>query len=318
MDSQPKQANTMIARSKKELGTSEVNDKGNVVATRFGQLLGTFGSNEMGICKQNSILEEEINCETTLSVREAATHQSLSGGQGFFKCGCKSKCLSNQDYLEKNEMLLDVLEEKKEMPLDVLEEKKEMLLDVLEEKREMLLDVLEEKKEMPLDVLEEKKEMLLDVLEEKKEMPLINVCKKLYILNLNVDIFDNLDIPKQRTSPDNYVNSFGRKLINFCKNNNMFILNGRLFVDRVDIHSPLFLELNCEKVSLEETKSFSTNDTEHIGKWRHEKILEFKGNINIDEVDELFSRLLEKSENLDVVDQNCINVIVDDVTNILL
>ncbi|CAC5364517.1 unnamed protein product [Mytilus coruscus] len=85
-----------------------------------------------------------------------------------------------------------------------------------------------------------------------------------------------------------------------------------------DIHSPLFLELNCEKVSLEETKSFSTNDTEHIGKWKHEKILEFKGNINTDEVDELFSRLLEKSENLDVVDQNCINVIVDDVTNILL
>ncbi|XP_071140618.1 uncharacterized protein [Mytilus edulis] len=104
MDSQLKQANTMIARSKKELGTAEVgqtvaipipmfdrgkgdsrnllgrvievNDKGNaVVATRFGQLLGTFGTNEMGICKQNLILEEEINCETTLSVREAATHQ---------------------------------------------------------------------------------------------------------------------------------------------------------------------------------------------------------------------------------------------------
>ncbi|CAG2245818.1 unnamed protein product [Mytilus edulis] len=47
----------------------QVNDKGNaVVATRFGQLLGTFGTNEMGICKQNLILEEEINCETTLSV----------------------------------------------------------------------------------------------------------------------------------------------------------------------------------------------------------------------------------------------------------
>ncbi|CAG2228284.1 unnamed protein product [Mytilus edulis] len=77
--------------------TQKVNDKGNaVVATRFGQLLGTFGTNEMGICKQNLILEEEINCETTLSVREAATHQSLSGGQGFFKCSCKSKCLSNR------------------------------------------------------------------------------------------------------------------------------------------------------------------------------------------------------------------------------
>ncbi|XP_071149089.1 SCAN domain-containing protein 3-like [Mytilus edulis] len=128
MDSQMKQANTMIARSKKELGTAEVgqtvavpipmfdrgkgdsrnllgrvievNDKGK--ATRFGQLLGTFGTNEMGICKQNLILEEEINCETTLSVREAATHQSLSGGQGFFKCYCKTKCLSNRCKCKKN------------------------------------------------------------------------------------------------------------------------------------------------------------------------------------------------------------------------
>ncbi|XP_063415454.1 uncharacterized protein LOC134697237 [Mytilus trossulus] len=81
----------------------EVNDKGNaVVATRFGQLLGTFGTNEMGICKQNLILEEDINCETTLSVREAATDQSLSGGQGFFKCSCKTKCLSNRCKCKKN------------------------------------------------------------------------------------------------------------------------------------------------------------------------------------------------------------------------
>ncbi|XP_071127764.1 uncharacterized protein [Mytilus edulis] len=131
MDSQLKQANTMIARSKKELGTAEVgqtvavpipmfdrgkgdsrnllgrvievNDKGNaVVATRFGQLLGTFGTIEMGICKQNLILEEEINCKTTLSVREAATHQSLSGGQEFFKCSCKTICLSNRCKCKKN------------------------------------------------------------------------------------------------------------------------------------------------------------------------------------------------------------------------
>lgn len=59
-----------------------VNDQGNAVAaTRFGQLLGTFWLNEKGICKQHYILEEEINCKTTLSVREAETRQSFSGGQ---------------------------------------------------------------------------------------------------------------------------------------------------------------------------------------------------------------------------------------------
>jgi hypothetical protein len=29
------------------------------------------------------MLQEEINCETTISVREAASNQSLSGGKGF-------------------------------------------------------------------------------------------------------------------------------------------------------------------------------------------------------------------------------------------
>lgn len=146
------------------------------------------------------------------------------------------------------------------------------------------------------------------------------------------------------------MNSFGR-------NNNMLILNGGLFADRVgnptsrhwsfvdyvlssanmmclikdfeildccslfsDIHFPLLLELNCEKVSLEETRSFFSNDTGHkvkSCKWKHAKIIEFKGYINTNKVDELFSRL-EKSEKIDVVDQNWINVIVDDVTNILL
>jgi hypothetical protein len=48
-----------------------------------------FGTNEMSICKQDLILQEELNYETSISVREAASQQSLSGGQGFFKCSCK-------------------------------------------------------------------------------------------------------------------------------------------------------------------------------------------------------------------------------------
>jgi hypothetical protein len=36
-----------------------------------------------GICKQDLILQEELNCETSISVREAASQQSLSGAQGF-------------------------------------------------------------------------------------------------------------------------------------------------------------------------------------------------------------------------------------------
>ena len=72
-----------------------MNDKGNaVIGTRYGRLDdGMFGANEMSICKQDLILQEELNCETSISVREAASQQSLSGGQGFLKCSCKSKML---------------------------------------------------------------------------------------------------------------------------------------------------------------------------------------------------------------------------------
>lgn len=53
------------------------------MGTRFGQLRGTFGENKMSICKQDLMLQEEINCETTTSVIGAASNQSLSGGQEF-------------------------------------------------------------------------------------------------------------------------------------------------------------------------------------------------------------------------------------------
>ena len=38
----------------------------------------------MSICKQDLILQEELNCETSISVCEAASQQSLSGCEGFF------------------------------------------------------------------------------------------------------------------------------------------------------------------------------------------------------------------------------------------
>ena len=61
-----------------------------------------FGANDMSICKQDLILQEELNCETSISVREAASQQSLSGGQGFLKCSCKSKCSRNRCKFKKN------------------------------------------------------------------------------------------------------------------------------------------------------------------------------------------------------------------------
>ena len=83
-----------------------MNDKGNaVIDTRYGRLNGMFGANEMSICKQDLILQEELNWETPINVREAASQQSLSGGQGFFKCSCKSKFSSNRCKCKENGVL---------------------------------------------------------------------------------------------------------------------------------------------------------------------------------------------------------------------
>ena len=46
------------------------------------------------------------------------------------------------------------------------------------------------------------------------------------------NILDELNLPKVRTNPDKIVNNFGRKMLDFCKNNKMLILNGRIDKDK--------------------------------------------------------------------------------------
>ena len=46
------------------------------------------------------------------------------------------------------------------------------------------------------------------------------------------DMMSRLIIDMNRVSKDSKVNTFGKQLIDFCKNNDMLILNGRDFVDK--------------------------------------------------------------------------------------
>ena len=48
----------------------------------------------------------------------------------------------------------------------------------------------------------------------------------------DVYILDDLDILRLRNNPDDIVHNYGRKLISFCKNNNMLVLNGRVRKDQ--------------------------------------------------------------------------------------
>ena len=55
--------------------------------------------------------------------------------------------------------------------------------------------------------------------------------------NADYAMFENNDIDISRTVSDKTSNNYGYKLINFCKRNNMFILNGRLGEDKVHGHT---------------------------------------------------------------------------------
>ncbi|CAG2224523.1 unnamed protein product [Mytilus edulis] len=171
-----------------------------------------------------------------------------------------------------------------------------------------------------------------------------------------IGILDDLGIPRKRNSQDQTVNTYGRKLISFCKNNNIFILNGRFLSDKVgnptsrnssvvdyvmgsanifhkivdfeimqfsnlysDIHKPIFLQLDCNvKTDMLKENTCIRNNEKYIGKWKHEKSTDFKSNINRDEVNDLLSHILEIHDDISKVDQNSVNEIVTNVTKILL
>ncbi|CAG2239753.1 unnamed protein product [Mytilus edulis] len=173
----------------------------------------------------------------------------------------------------------------------------------------------------------------------------------------DIHVLDDLKIPRIRNSSDTVVNSYGRKLIQFCKNNNMYILNGRVGKDRVlgkptsrsisvvdyilctanilckvddfevsdfcnlfsDIHAPLCLSLTVNGCNATQGESEVINDKNvHIGKWKHEKTNEYKNNIDVDKVNELLLNVMSKYDDISSVDQGTVDSIVSDITTVLL
>ncbi|CAG2195575.1 unnamed protein product [Mytilus edulis] len=173
----------------------------------------------------------------------------------------------------------------------------------------------------------------------------------------DIHVLDDLKIPRIRNSSDTVVNTYGRKLIQFCKNNNMYILNGRVGKDRVlgkptsrsisvvdyilctanilckvddfevsdfcnlfsDIHSPLCLSLTVNGCNATQGESEVINDKNvHIGKWKHEKTIEYKNNIDVDKVNELLLNVMSKYDDISSVDQGTVDSIVSDITTVLL
>ncbi|KAK6196333.1 hypothetical protein SNE40_001576 [Patella caerulea] len=168
----------------------------------------------------------------------------------------------------------------------------------------------------------------------------------------------NLGIPIRRNSPDNCVNTFGRKLIKFCKNNNIFILNGRFDKDKVgrptsrnlsvvdyvicsidvikvidyfeildhcklfsDVHSPILFGVHTSDTiqHYRNTIPNKTNaPTERIRKWIPEKSTEFVTNLDTVKLEKISFNLSHERENWENISHFRINEIVNDISSLFV
>ncbi|CAG2215468.1 unnamed protein product [Mytilus edulis] len=168
-------------------------------------------------------------------------------------------------------------------------------------------------------------------------------------------MLDDLNIPRTRNNPDKVVNCYGRKFLEFCKNNKVFILNGRVGQDVIgrptsrsnsvidyiictshflrcvsnfeilefsklfsDVHSPLKLSFNRVNPTFELlTTELSYQEENKIGKWKFEQVNDFKNNIDEDKIRNVIDELSVYS-NKENVTKYEINTAVTNITDILI
>ena len=155
----------------------------------------------------------------------------------------------------------------------------------------------------------------------------------------------------QRNNTDHSVNSLGRKLIDICKNNNLYILNGRFsndvignstylnnsvidymittsnllkFTESFDIkeldrmysdgHKLLELKLKTAKAIQEPTPTINNNIQRKNHKWQSEKANEFSTNIDQILLTDLTNQL--NNVNLHTIEQDDINEITEKISTI--
>ncbi len=65
------------------------------LGTRFGLLKTLFLRSMFQLCTDSGFIAlDDVPLDKEISTREAATKESVGGGQGFSRCDCKSNCLN--------------------------------------------------------------------------------------------------------------------------------------------------------------------------------------------------------------------------------
>ena len=175
------------------------------------------------------------------------------------------------------------------------------------------------------------------------------------LINVN-DLYslEMANFPEKRKSRDKMKNRFGNQLLDFCKGNNLFIMNGRSKSDKEgkltcrnasvvdycisnstflqylsdfqvmdfsclysDVHSPLIVTIYGADAPVNYTSpSFRVIPRKKINKWNKDKAPEYNDNIETAEVNNLISKINDiDPENLT---QNILNSILEKIGNIYL
>ncbi|WAR28630.1 hypothetical protein MAR_014334, partial [Mya arenaria] len=169
-----------------------------------------------------------------------------------------------------------------------------------------------------------------------------------------VQNFDICDIPITRKCIDQNVNNYGNQMIEFCKNNNTFILNGRINPDYdnpkltckntstvdyfistsdvfqnvielkildfcsllSDVHCPVELKLKSKYTNSPDTQTKANKDsTTKIKYWDQEKSELFSNNIDLTKVAEMEMKL-DNLGTIHNIDQTSVNNITDDIAHL--
>ena len=65
------------------------------IGTQFGRINSSYACNQFTTCKEKLMQLENVP-DMELSLRKCASKLSLSGGQGYKRCSCKTQCSSNR------------------------------------------------------------------------------------------------------------------------------------------------------------------------------------------------------------------------------
>ncbi|VDI16374.1 Hypothetical predicted protein [Mytilus galloprovincialis] len=132
--------------------------------------------------------------------------------------------------------------------------------------------------------------------------------------------FDQYDFSRKRNSRDKNKNRFGNQLLEFCKGNNFFIMNGRTLGDidgkfTCHVHFPIEISLKQtdQEVSTKCSDDTRTNE-QKINNWTNEKSHKFLECLNLTEIENINSEI----DGTTVVTQETVDMIISKIGKVLI